>query len=66
MSLTQGIADSLGVADEGLRLILGQISGNFLCHTYLLPPCILFDTKKLLTDTLVILFCTHQDFLMNT
>ena len=27
MSLTQSIADSLGVADEGLRLILGQVSG---------------------------------------
>ena len=46
MSLTQGIADSLGVADEGLRLILGQISGNFLCHAYLLPPCKLFDAKN--------------------
>ena len=52
MSLTQGIADSLGVADEGLRLILGQISGNFQCHAYLLPPSKLFDAKKLLTDTL--------------
>ena len=28
MTLTQGIADSLGVADAGLRLILGQLSGT--------------------------------------
>ena len=29
MTWTQTIADSLGVADEGLRLILGQLSGTF-------------------------------------
>ena len=28
MTWTQAIADSLGVADEGLRLILGQLSGK--------------------------------------
>ena len=28
MTWTQSIADSLGVADEGLRLILGQLSGK--------------------------------------
>jgi len=41
MTLTQGIADSLGVADEGLRLILGQISGYplFLFHRQFLRRC---------------------------
>jgi len=41
MTLTQNIADSLGVADEGLRLILGQISGYplFLFHRQFLRKC---------------------------
>lgn len=43
MTWTQSIADSLGVADEGLRLILGQLSGYplFLLHRQFLrksPP----------------------------
>jgi len=41
MSLTQSIADSLGVADEGLRLILGQVSAYplFLFHRQYLRRC---------------------------
>lgn len=41
MTITQGIADYLGVADEGLRLILGQIAGYplFLFHRQFLRKC---------------------------
>ena len=42
MTWTQAIADSLGVADEGLRLILGQLSGE----TFFKKVVLLFDIEK--------------------
>ena len=43
MTWTQAIADSLGVADEGLRLILGQLSGKTFFKKKVV---LLFDIEK--------------------
>ena len=39
MGWATSLANSLGVAEEGLRLILGQISGSYLFINFFCKTC---------------------------